>query len=89
MHAAEQILQSLTYDELYYTLKSMQDEDCNIDDFLGSEMAENFMYMLDVYDLIFIASDGRALLTPKGNKVLQYLDLAVGLNKIKKELIII
>lgn len=85
MFAAEQLLQALTYEELFYTLKSMQDDDCSIDDFLGSEIAEDFMYMLDVYDLIFITSDGRVLLTPKGNKVLQYLNTSVGLGSIKQK----
>ena len=87
MYAAEQILQSMTYDELYYTLKSIQDEDCYLDDFLGNEVLEDFMYMLDVYDLTFIASDDRVLLTVKGSRVLQYLESIIGthIHKSKKK----
>ena len=87
MYAAEQILQSMTYDELYYTLKSIQDEDCCVDDFLGNDIMEDFMYMLDVYDLTFIASDDRVLLTSKGSRVLQYLESVTGIciHKNKKK----
>ena len=85
MYAAEQILQALTHDELYYTLRSMVDEDCYLDECLGNSVLEDFLYLLEVYDIIFIASDDRLLLTPKGDKILQYLDTTICLNKhIKK-----
>lgn len=90
MYAAEQLFNSLTYEDLFYTLKNFSEEDCYLQDFLVSSMCEDFLYMLDVYDLIFIASDDRILLTSKGEKVLQYVSNSVELekysSKVKKKL---
>jgi hypothetical protein len=81
MYTAEQIFQSLTYDELYYTLKSIVDEDCYLQDYLDNQTLEDFLYLLELYDIVFIASDERILLTQKGEKVLQYASQLVDLNK--------
>lgn len=48
MYAAEQLFQALTYEELYYTLKGIVDNDCYIDEFLDNEILEDFLYMLDI-----------------------------------------
>jgi hypothetical protein len=89
MYAAEQLFQALTYEELYYTLKSIVENDCYIDEFLDSEILEDFLYMLDTYDITYIASDDRVLLTSKGEKVLQYISTIVELedfsNKVKRK----
>jgi hypothetical protein len=81
MYGAEQLFNCLTYEELYYTLKSIAWEDCNLEDFLDNEILEDFLYMLDVYDLTYIASDDRVLLTPKGEKVMQHVGKIVELDK--------
>jgi len=85
MYAAEQIFNCLTYEELYYTLRSIAEEDCLFGDFLDNEILEDFLYMLDVYELTYIASDDRVLLTPKGEKVLQYVGKTVELNKFSRK----
>lgn len=87
MFAAEKILQALTYEELYYTLKSIVDEDCYLAEFLDNEVLEDFLYLLEVYDIVFIASDERVLLTNKGERVLQHVARAVELTKINKRAI--
>jgi hypothetical protein len=89
MYAAEQLFQALTYEELYYTLRSLVDNDCYIDEFLDNELLEDFLYMLDVYDITYIASDDRVLLTSKGEKILQYIsnivELEIKSNKVKRK----
>ena len=89
MYAAEQLFQALTYEELYYTLKGIAENDCYIDEFLDSEILEDFLYMLDTYDITYIASDDRVLLTSKGEKVLQHIARIVELesfsNKVKRK----
>lgn len=81
MHAAEQLLQTLSYEELYYTLKSIIDEDNYLDDFLDNDLLGDFLYMLEIYDIVFITSDDRILLTQKGEKILQYIGQIVELTK--------
>lgn len=81
MYAAEQIFNSLTYEDLYYTLRNFIEDDCYLEEFLVNSVCEDFLYMLDVYDLVFIASDDRILLTSKGEKVLQYISNSVELEK--------
>jgi hypothetical protein len=89
MYAAEHILDSLTYEDLYYTLKSTIEEDLYLKDHLGDNLVEDFLYMLDVCDLIYISSDDRILLTGKGEKTLQYIGPKVELerksSKVKKK----
>lgn len=86
MYSAEQIFNSLTYEELYYTLKSIAGEDCMLGDFLDNESLEDFLYILDIHDLTYIASDERVLLTPKGEKVLQYVGKIVELDKFSHKI---
>ena len=84
MYSAEQILHALSYEELYDTLKSIAEEDCYLVDYLVCDLAGDFIYLLELYDLIWIASDDRLLLTQKGEKVLQYTAKAVELSKKSK-----
>lgn len=85
MYSAEQILQALSYEELYDTLKSIVNEDCYLVDYITCELAGDFMYMLELYDLIWFASDDRIMLTPKGEKVLLYITQVVELSKKQKK----
>ena len=86
MYSAEQIFQSLSYQELYDTLKSITDEDCYLVDYITCDLAGDFIYLLEVYDLIWIASDDRILLTNKGEKVLHYIIPIVELSKKPKKI---
>lgn len=88
MFAAEKILQALTYEELYYTLKSLVDEDCYLAEFLDNQILQDFLYLLEIYEIVFISSDERVLLTNKGEKILQYVAQAVELTKINKKAIV-
>jgi len=81
MYAAEQLLQALSYEELYYTLRSIVDDDNYLDEFLDNDLLGDFLYMLEVYNIVFIASDDRVLLTQKGEKILQYIGQIVELTK--------
>lgn len=86
MYAAEQLFQSLTYEEIYYTLRTISYEDCYLTEFFDDRTLEDFLYLLELYDIIFIASDERVLLTQKGNKLFQHLGQAVELNKYQYKL---
>ena len=86
MYSAETIFQSLSYQELYDILTGIADEDCYLVDYITCDVAGDFMYMLEVYDLIWIASDDRILLTNKGVKVLHYVTHAVELSKKPKKI---
>jgi hypothetical protein len=90
MYTAERLLQTLSYDDLYSTLKSITDEDNYLEDFLDNELLGDFLYILEMYNIIFIASDDRILLTQKGEKILQNIiqhtvDLNKSLVKLKKK----
>lgn len=81
MYAAEQLFDSLTYEEIYYTLRSIVDNDCYLEEFLDSRILEEFLYLLEVYDIVRIASDDRVLLTQKGEKLFQHIRFCVEFNK--------
>jgi hypothetical protein len=74
-------LDALTSHELYYTLISISQEDYYLQEFLETSLLEDLLYTLDVYDIIYIASDDRILLTSKGEKLLQYLYFNVEIEK--------
>lgn len=82
MHASEHLFEHLTYNELYYTLSSVTEEDNYLIDYIVDELSGEFMYLLELYDLIWITSDDRILLTQKGEKILQNLVVPVELTKI-------
>ena len=81
MYSAEHLFRELSYSDLWTTLISIVDEDNYLVDYLVSDLAGDFIYMLEVYDLVRIASDDRILLTQKGEKVLQNLIIPVELTK--------
>lgn len=69
MYAAEKMFKSLTCEELFLTLDGFVDNDYYIEDFMETKMTQDFLYMLELYDLVFVASDDRILLTTHGEKV--------------------
>jgi hypothetical protein len=73
MNASEKLFKSLTTEELFHTLFGLVDNDYYIRDFEKTKTMEGFLSMLELYDLAFVASDKRILLTRRGEKVLQYL----------------
>lgn len=81
MYSSEQLFEALTYKDLYYTLKLICDEDCWLDEFLSDEILEGFIYMLEVYELVYVLSNERIILSPKGTKVLEYVSFKVELEK--------
>ena len=66
MYVAEQLLKNLTYKELYLTLRGIADEDFYLDDALIDELLGEFIYLLEMYNIVYLTSDGRVVLTPKG-----------------------
>jgi hypothetical protein len=81
MYGSEQLFQQLSYEDLYLTLKSIIDEDTSLIDCIVDEVAGDFIYLLEVYGLVWLSSDDRILLTTKGEKVLQHLIIPVELTK--------
>lgn len=78
---AYQLFNSITYKELYLTLKSIMEEDVYLDDCFYTGNVEEFVYLLETYNLIWITSDGRLLTTQKGEKVFDHLIKSVVLSK--------
>lgn len=68
------MFKSMTCDDLYHTLYSIIDNDYTLDDFSMTQKTEEFLFMLELYDLVFVTSNERVLLTKKGERVLQYLN---------------
>ena len=81
MKSFEHIAEDLTYEELHYTLASILDHDYTVDDFLSNLLAEELLYTLVSYDIIYVTSNNRVLLTPSGEKLLQHLNSNVDLIK--------
>ena len=73
MYAAEQLFKSMTSKELYHTLYGIMDNDYYVQDFSSSNTLNDLLYVIEMYNLIYIASDERVLLTQRGEKVLQHL----------------
>lgn len=74
IYMAEKMLESMSKEDLYHTLFGIAEEDYYAKDFQATETTDNFLYMLEIYELVFVASNGRILLTPKGQKMLLKLD---------------
>lgn len=77
MYAAEQLFKHLTSKDLYCTLRSVVDEDSYTEDFCTGQLQQDFLELMVIYDLVFVTSDDRILLTPKGEKILEYLTFNV------------
>ena len=87
MKQHEQIASYISYSDLYLTLKSIIQEDVYLDDCLHHEKSQEIIYMLESYDLVWIASDGRLLTTAKGEKVFGFLTVSVAFSKNTNKLI--
>lgn len=72
MYVAEQIFKNLTYKDLYYTLRSISDEDFYFSTVFQDEILAEFIYLLEMYNLVYISSDERVVLTQKGETFLFY-----------------
>jgi hypothetical protein len=72
MYVAEQLFNNLTYKELYLTLRGISDEDLYIDSILQDDLLQEFIYLLELYNLVYISSDDRVLLSSKGETFLYY-----------------
>jgi uncharacterized radical SAM superfamily protein len=86
MYGSEQLFQQLSYKDLYFTLKSITEEDSNLVDCIVDDVVGDFIYLLEVYDLVWITSDDRILLTSKGEKIIQHLIIPVELTKLSSKL---
>jgi hypothetical protein len=64
---------ALTSYQLFYTLKGIYDNDCYLEEFLDEDVLEDFLTTLVDYNILFVASDDRILLTNSGEKFLQKL----------------
>jgi hypothetical protein len=80
MNLAERILARASYRELYLALKSITEEDIYVKD-CNTPYTENLIYSLYLYEFIWATSDGRILLTPKGEKLHHFLLSAVEITK--------
>lgn len=65
----------LTYSQLFFLLREIADNDCYLVDFLVDDFLDETLYLLDLYNIIFLASDDRILLTIKGWNILQQFSL--------------
>ncbi len=79
-------IKAFTNRNLYYTLKVISQEDCYLQEFLDSGSAEELLYSLDSYNVIDVMSDDRIMLTPKGEKLLQYLYFNVEIEKTQDKI---
>lgn len=86
MYITEKIFDSLTYEELYLTLKLVLNEDIFLEEVEEDPRLDDFFYLLDVYDLVFVSSDDRILLTQKGEKIFQYLFQIVEIDKLSHKI---
>lgn len=71
----------LTTYQLFYTLKVIYDNDCYEDEFYDDNILQDFLETIVEYDIAYIASDKRVLLTTIGEKMLQKLIFSVELSQ--------
>jgi hypothetical protein len=88
----EEIFDIISDKQIFWTLKAVIDNDCYIEEFLETPILETFLSLLIHYNLVWIASDKRILLTDYGNKLfyqlsLSHVDLEKKTTKVKKKLI--
>lgn len=86
--AFKALFEALSDKEIYYTFKSVVEDDCYISEFLDKGILELFLELMVATKIIWITSDERILLTPKGENLLQEISLIVEVSqknsKIKK-----
>jgi hypothetical protein len=83
-----ELLNILSDEQIYFTFKTIIDEDCYVHEFNDGETLQTFLEFMVYYDLAWISSDKRVLLTSKGEKMFQQIAMFVEINqkpgKIKK-----
>ena len=81
MYSGERLFETLTYEELYCTLRVIAHEDCYLSEWIETSIMEDFLFTMEHYEIVFVASDDRVLLTQRGEKILQYISQKVDLDK--------
>lgn len=74
IYSTETLFKTMSLENLQYTLQSFLNEDYTLKDFNSNKKQKEFLYILELYELVYISSNGRVLLTPKGEKTLQQLN---------------
>jgi hypothetical protein len=87
-----EVLEILSDKQIFWTLKTIIDNDCYTTEFLDTPVLETFLSLLLFYNLVWITSDDRVLLTDYGSKLfheitLSNVDLEKKTSKVKKKLI--
>lgn len=87
-----EVFQILSDKQIFWTLKTIIDNDCYATEFLDTSVLETFLSLLVFYNLVWIASDNRVLLTDYGSKLfheiaLSNVDLEKKTSKVKRKLI--
>lgn len=71
----------VSYKDLYTALKTIIEEDVYLNDCLQDRELDELVYVLELRDLIWLASDGRLIVTQKGLTVFNFLVLPVAISK--------
>lgn len=74
LRAAEECLKHMSEKDLLHTLANILNDDYQEQDFTKSLKSIELLYMLELFDLAFVAKSGRVLLTPLGEKLLYYFN---------------
>ncbi len=73
MYRIEELFKKMSAKDMQITLSGFLNEDYYLKDFSKTKLLQDFLYMLELYNLVFVASNKRILLTPDGQKMLQQL----------------
>jgi hypothetical protein len=74
MKVEDKYFEKFSRKALFKVLQKFATEDLYLEDFLYSETLEDLVIVLECWDLAFLASDRRLLLTNKGEKLLVKLN---------------
>lgn len=74
LRAAEECLKHMSEKDLLHTLSNILNDDYMEEDFSKTLKSIELLYMLELFDLAFVAYSGKVLLTPLGQKLLYYLN---------------
>lgn len=74
IRAAEELIKNLGINYLQDTLSNIHNDDFYEKDFTVTVKLVEFLYMLELYDLVFVTATSRVILTPCGENVLYKLN---------------
>lgn len=77
MYHVEELFKTMSAKDLHTTLYSFLNDDYTVKDFSKNKFSKDFLYMLEFYNLVFVSSNKRVLLTPVGEKTLQQLNTSL------------